>query len=100
LKNACSHPYQEQALSKAASEPNRNGLIREPELDRGHPQAGNRKGVYEPIVSSFLLTSLLPSEVGERTLLVDLDPKGAAGFYFRMSPTEKFKARMISARSV
>ena len=30
---------------------------------------------------------------GKRTLLVDLDPQGAAGFYFRVSPSEKFKAK-------
>ncbi|HEY5705399.1 MAG TPA: AAA family ATPase [Terrimicrobiaceae bacterium] len=30
---------------------------------------------------------------GKRTLLVDLDPQGAAGFYFRVSPAEKFKAK-------
>jgi len=28
----------------------------------------------------------------KRTLLVDLDPQGAAGFYFRMSPSERFEA--------
>ena len=30
---------------------------------------------------------------GKRTLLVDLDPQGAAGFYFRVSPSEQFKAK-------
>jgi chromosome partitioning protein len=38
---------------------------------------------------------------GKRTLLMDLDPQGAAGFYFRVSPSEKFKAKdddLIEAR--
>jgi chromosome partitioning protein len=30
---------------------------------------------------------------GKRTLLVDLDPQGAAGFYFRVSPCEEFEAK-------
>jgi chromosome partitioning protein len=32
-------------------------------------------------------------QAGKRTLLVDLDPQGAAGFYFRVSPSEQFKAK-------
>lgn len=32
-------------------------------------------------------------EAGHRTLLVDLDPQGAASFYFRVSGTEKFRMR-------
>ena len=28
-----------------------------------------------------------------RTLLVDLDPQGAAGFYFRVSPSARFEAK-------
>jgi AAA domain len=30
---------------------------------------------------------------GKRTLLVDLDPQGAAAFCFRVSPCEKFRAK-------
>ena len=29
----------------------------------------------------------------KRTLLVDLDPQGAAGFYFRVSPCKEFEAK-------
>jgi chromosome partitioning protein len=32
-------------------------------------------------------------QAGKRTLLVDLDPQGAAGFYFRVSPSESFEAK-------
>jgi chromosome partitioning protein len=32
-------------------------------------------------------------QAGKRTLLVDLDPQGAAGFYFRVSPCEEFEAK-------
>ena len=32
-------------------------------------------------------------QAGKLTLLVDLDPQGAAGFYFRVSPSEQFKAK-------
>ncbi|MEI6209844.1 MAG: AAA family ATPase [Desulfuromonadales bacterium] len=32
-------------------------------------------------------------ETGRRTLLVDLDPQGAASFYFRISSAEKFRMR-------
>ncbi|RNC69010.1 MAG: ParA family protein [Desulfuromonadales bacterium] len=31
------------------------------------------------------------SEAGQRTLLIDLDPQGAAEFYFRVSSAEKFR---------
>ena len=37
-------------------------------------------------------------EAGRRTLLVDLDPQGAASFYFRVDFAEKFK--MSDARSI
>ena len=37
-------------------------------------------------------------EAGRRTLLVDLDPQGAAAFYFRVACAEKFK--MSDARSM
>lgn len=30
-------------------------------------------------------------QAGKRTLLVDLDPQGAVGFYFRVNPSELFK---------
>ena len=33
------------------------------------------------------------SETGLRTLLLDLDPQGAASFYFRLSSAEKFRMR-------
>jgi chromosome partitioning protein len=32
-------------------------------------------------------------QCGKRTLLVDLDPQGAAGFYYRVSPSEEFNAK-------
>ena len=32
-------------------------------------------------------------EAGQRTLLLDLDPQGAASFYFRVEGAEKFKVR-------
>ncbi len=32
-------------------------------------------------------------EAGERTLLLDLDPQGAASFYFRLESAKKFKMR-------
>ncbi len=37
-------------------------------------------------------------EAGHRTLLIDLDPQGAASFYFRVGSAEKFKMR--DARSM
>lgn len=37
-------------------------------------------------------------EAGKRTLLIDLDPQGAAAFYFRVDPAEKFP--MKNARSL
>jgi chromosome partitioning protein len=32
-------------------------------------------------------------QCGKRTLLVDLDPQGAAGFYYRVGPSEEFNAK-------
>ena len=33
------------------------------------------------------------AEAGQRTLLLDLDPQGAATFYFRIETAEKFRVR-------
>ncbi len=48
-------------------------------------------GVGKTAVSVNLAYALQQS--GKRTLLVDLDPQGAAAFYFRVAPAASFKAK-------
>lgn len=45
-------------------------------------------GVGKTALSVNLAYSL--QQTGQRTLLMDLDPQGAAAFYFRVNPAEKF----------
>ena len=49
-------------------------------------------GVGKTALSVNLAYAL--QQAGKRTLLVDLDPQGAAAFFFRVSPAEKFKMKL------
>jgi chromosome partitioning protein len=49
-------------------------------------------GVGKTAVSVNLAYAL--QQEGKRTLLVDLDPQGAAAFFFRVSPADKFETEL------
>ena len=52
------------------------------------------KAVWEKTAASVNL-AYASALSGNRTLLCDLDPQGASGFYFRVKPSEKLKSNTL-----